>query len=1067
MATNSADSLAQSLPANAAHHLKQKRARSQLSCTPCRTGKLKCNREKPHCDQCIKRSREGQCLFVPPPAKHKPVQNVKGRIRQLEELVVDLMNQNRNAAGGRQRNGAQGGEGEGGARNGAGPFEQPTPPSDSDTSPQGLTGSSTGSHQAQSTSSGNAHTPPQDDVDEATTPFGQMHIGKDEISYVGEAHWGAILSSISELKRDLDDDEQEEETGPQLNENPLARGDNSTGGWPGTNPWHSENQDSVSSTSGLGFMLGNTPSLTKQQIITAVPEKRVADRLLSLWFNSPDPFKSIIHAPTFQDEYKRFWKDPVKTPTMWLSLLFAIMSLSASFGLRDVDPSSEQANKILDQVNKYHSISASAAVLSDFTKPKEHTIEGLIIYSAGLRSNNAFVNVWLMVGLIVRLALRMGFHRDAKHYPNITPFHGEMRRRIWSTISMIDVLISFQLGLPSMVKTIQSDTAAPRNLLDRDFNVNTTVLPPSRGIEELTPSSYARAKLGITRVFANAAELSHATIPPAYEEMMELDRQLEVAKAAIPPLLQMPDITEVVTDPAEQLMCRFNLDLLYLKTKIVLHRRYVATPLAQLSEEEQKVGIGHSRKTAADCALRVLQHHHTIYTASQPGGQLESVKWYMGSISTHDFLLAAMIICLELSQQINVEKFAEINPSGYQCPLRGIMMDALERSQKIWTNASSKNRTGATQGGTNGAMPAQYAPPGTAGLQGSNANAERSEHIFNETEKAARAIGVMIAKVRAQFPMSVQQQAEGTKYEPTKGQVTSAKEFWKSATLAQYLKTPERQAESPFAGMVSTYNWDIPEDFDFSAVVQQSDSADASVLTSLMPSAAPGSMRNPAANPMYSANNDAITSLNTDRSGSSEQDEFMMDAGMADMDFSMIGDMLQFPAAYENGGSEANIDWEMWDAQIKAGSGEVGTQAMSGNALTGGTGIVEGSRLPETWSVDDQVANGGAAAAATTTTTTAAGASDVRTTVPHGPSTVAFGPVPTYSWSVDESFELPKLPQTGSPTMDYDGADLADVDLGLDGSLQDYNRNGMYPATQADWQDWWRRKRTGTTPSTG
>jgi hypothetical protein len=83
---------------NLSHHLKQKRARSQLSCTPCRVGKLKCNRERPACDQCIKRSRQTSCFYVPPPVRHKPSQNVKGRIKQLENLVVGLMNQNRNFA---------------------------------------------------------------------------------------------------------------------------------------------------------------------------------------------------------------------------------------------------------------------------------------------------------------------------------------------------------------------------------------------------------------------------------------------------------------------------------------------------------------------------------------------------------------------------------------------------------------------------------------------------------------------------------------------------------------------------------------------------------------------------------------------------------------------------------------------------------------------------------------------------------------------------------------------------------------------------------------------------------
>ncbi|KAI7070291.1 hypothetical protein KC317_g22309, partial [Hortaea werneckii] len=289
-----------------------------------------------------------------------------------------------------------------------------------------------------------------------------------------------------------------------------------------------------------------------------------------------------------------------------------------------------------------------------------------------------------------------------------------------------------------MVKTIQSDAEPPSNLLDRDFRPDCGLLPQGRGIDELTPSSYTRAKLRIVRVFADAAELSHATVPPAYDEMMKLDRELEEAKAAVPPSLQMPeDSTAIITDPPEQLMCRFNLDLLYLKTKTVLHRRYMLVPYEKLSPSEQEFGIGASRRLCTECALRVLQHHHTIYTASQVGGQLESVKWYMGSISTHDFLLAAMIICLELSKQMSDPAFGRHPETMLACPRRGAMMEALERSQKIWSEAAaSKTKVNADgQGGT------------TFGRDPT----KRSTSLFDDTEKAARALGLMLEKVKKQF----------------------------------------------------------------------------------------------------------------------------------------------------------------------------------------------------------------------------------------------------------------------------------------------------------------------------
>lgn len=276
-------------PTSHSNHLKQKRARSQLSCTPCRVGKLKCNREKPACDQCIKRSRESSCLYVPPPVRQRPVQNVKGRIKQLENLVVDLMNQNRNAPQQPQarqsssEDTAQKGRTRSVQSNTVGPYSEPTPPNDNDTSPQfsdrgGETGDGT------TTSAG------QDaDADQATTPFGQMKISKDEISYVGETHWNAILNSISDLKRDLgDDDSNDGEEGEHDSTHQPQRHLLWDRSGPTENV-HGWTMGSVQpyATTGLGFMLGNHAPATKEELIASVPEKRVADRLLSLWFNSP------------------------------------------------------------------------------------------------------------------------------------------------------------------------------------------------------------------------------------------------------------------------------------------------------------------------------------------------------------------------------------------------------------------------------------------------------------------------------------------------------------------------------------------------------------------------------------------------------------------------------------------------------------------------------------------------------------------------------------------------------------------------------------------------------------
>ncbi|KAI7511985.1 hypothetical protein KC347_g2891 [Hortaea werneckii] len=904
-------------------------------------------------------------------------------------------------------------------------FSEPTPPSDSDI---GSNAANAGPQDWQAASRGETSPLFQDDlVDAAITPFGQMKVSKNEISYVGGNHWNAILNSISELKQELGEDREsnEDEEGDDDGEGAVSpaqvRPDSHV-------PWsHGYSAESASppdfrgqtqSSVGMGFIFESAGAVTKEQLIAAIPEKRTADRLLSLWFNSPDPFKPIIHAPTFQEEYKRFWREPQSTPTMWLGLLFSILSLAASFGLRDSDPSSPRTKQVLADVTRYHSMAASAAVLADFTKPKAHTIETLILYTAGLRSDNAFMNVWLSIGLIIRLALRMGYHRDGKHYPNISPFNCEMRRRTWAIISMIDVLISFQLGLPSMVKTIQSDAEPPSNLLDRDFRPDCCALPPGRGIDELTPSSYTRAKLRIVKVFADAAELSHATVPPAYDEMMKLDRELEEAKAAVPPSLQMPeDSTAIITDPPEQLMCRFNLDLLYLKTKTVLHRRYMLVPYEKLSPSEQEFGIGASRRLCTECALRVLQHHHTIYTASQVGGQLESVKWYMGSISTHDFLLAAMIICLELSKQMSDPVFGRHPETMLACPRRGAMMEALEQSQKIWSEAAaSKRRLNANgQGGT------------TFGRDPT----KKSTSLFDDTEKAARALGLMLEKVKKQFGARGYRQGEQMvsgcvggigpalrDHEAAqRSRLNSSTNAGQQLNDASGVQSTGQQAASSLMRTPDIASWNSTGNF-----------------TGFQARSPPlqGKAAFPSDIPIDGDTTFAGNAADTFQlDGLLEGDQ--MQRQQQAMDFSTIGSMLDF----EN----SDLNWEMWDNEI---TGVQPNTDHSGNEWP--LGQPDESHFPFGNPTDGQIRSVVAGNAL----------------MPNGTGPLPMGPMTELTESgylpdpLCDDMEMNDLVATGG-NANAPGMEDVTFDLGH----FDYNKSGAYPVSQTDWEDF--RRRNGTT----
>ncbi|KAL1311324.1 hypothetical protein AAFC00_001501 [Neodothiora populina] len=495
--------------------------------------------------------------------------------------------------------------------------------------------------------------------DTGSAAIGQLKINGGGTSYVGSAHWATILDGIADLKRELDSDDDNDATIDDV--------------LPGQN----EASNVTGSTGVTGSLLQSPKVLTKSELLQRLPPRHKVDQLLATWFSSSDPFKAVIHKIQFEIEYQQFWNDPQAAPTIWIALLYAIMSLGCFFRLqRSKEFATPQAHAICSEADEYHKLSASALVLGEYMTPKPFTIEALLLYLGLWRAKAADLEVWLLLGVVVRLALRMGYHRDASHYGKLSPYACEMRRRTYAILYMSDVLISFHLGLPGMLRTIQSDTQPPHNILDQDFGVDSIALPPERPVEEFTPSAYGNAKVRICRVFSNAAELSHLTSPPSYDAVMAVDAELEHASANIPPSLRKKAFEMRVTESPEVILCCINLDILLLKTKCVLHRRFMVNSATEPA-------MAYSRRACVESSMQMLRHHHTTSEASRAGGRLESVSWYIESYAKADFLMAAMIVCLELNQS-GQEGCSGSASTESVVATREEMMKALEKTKAIW-----------------------------------------------------------------------------------------------------------------------------------------------------------------------------------------------------------------------------------------------------------------------------------------------------------------------------------------------------------------------------------------------
>lgn len=366
---------------------------------------------------------------------------------------------------------------------------------------------------------------------------------------------------------------------------------------------------------------------------------------------------------------------------MWVGLLFCMIALSALADETADTWAGEGYNPI---INTYREKIVQCLTLGEYTNQGPYVLETLFHYLTIEFSvrKDADKNAWLLLGVIVNFAMGMGYHRDSSHFPGLSPFAGEMRRRMWSTLLQGDILISTQTGMPRLIKEWQCDVAEPRNLNDADFDEDTVHLPMSRPETELTTSLHIIARRRAFRALGAAVDLTAAVVPYPYTEVIRVDRMLQTAKDNIPPFLRMKPLSASVTDSPQVIMHRLFISIMFFKGTIILHRKYLNVQKA----EDNDAPFVESRNACLNACLSLLEIQQTFDEETRSGGLLHSVRWRASSFANHEFLTATMLLCWILSHGI-----VKIWPEQTSIKQQEIAV-ALKKAHQIWTRQSCSSR---------------------------------------------------------------------------------------------------------------------------------------------------------------------------------------------------------------------------------------------------------------------------------------------------------------------------------------------------------------------------------------
>ncbi|KAI0881063.1 fungal-specific transcription factor domain-containing protein [Annulohypoxylon maeteangense] len=489
-------------------------------------------------------------------------------------------------------------------------------------------------------------------------PGGVVVQGQGNTSYVGGTHFMAMLEDIEDLKGYFDDrKEDEEEThDPYENMGPTE----------------------------LLMASRNVPK-DKNDLLASLPEKAVVSRLMNRYFNSNSPSQHIIHVPTFLREYNIFCKDPQNAPLHWIALLYMILALGTFFSSFSAPHELESDSPVpaLDRFKQYRGAAGWALIWGKYSQPGPYTLEAFMLYVEGdfVTNRENRMNCYLLSSVLIRLMLKMGLHRDPSKLPGITPYDGEMRRRMWNLAVQIDLLVAFNLGLPSMTHAIESDTALPQNLTDSDFDKDTKELPQARPSSDYTLLTYPINKARVSRIFFLVVQQAHSLDVPSYAEVMKVDAQIEEAWDNVPSIMKMRPMDLCLTDAPVQIIQRFGIAAIYQKSRCIHHRRYIV-------EENPKREHDYSRRVCLEAALALLDYQITMHEAGKPGGMLAQSGWFIAAlVAVNDFLLANMIVALVIQNDKYWEPGGDADWISRCMPptiTRDELLRVIRRSHYVW-----------------------------------------------------------------------------------------------------------------------------------------------------------------------------------------------------------------------------------------------------------------------------------------------------------------------------------------------------------------------------------------------
>ncbi|KAI1076324.1 fungal-specific transcription factor domain-containing protein [Whalleya microplaca] len=282
-------------------------------------------------------------------------------------------------------------------------------------------------------------------------PTGKLIVDDGGVKFMGSFLLANIHDEISAMREILEDDETVDDI---------------------STPAESHSPDS-----NTGLILSDTSAANLEDLH---PQPAQIFRLWQTFLERVNPVCKIIHVPTVQPLLAEAATNRAVVPKNVEALLFSIY-LMASVALTDEESVERLGYTKAEAYSRFSKGCRTALIRVGILKNYDLVVlQAMVLYLFSLAGPYDTHAAWILNGVSVRIAQKMGLHKDGESL-GLSPFETEMRRRIWWQIVLLDANYALMSGLGQSLLPRSWDAKKPLNINDSDLYPTMTTVQAKEG----------------------------------------------------------------------------------------------------------------------------------------------------------------------------------------------------------------------------------------------------------------------------------------------------------------------------------------------------------------------------------------------------------------------------------------------------------------------------------------------------------------------------------------------------------------------------------------------------------